>query len=86
LLSQSVTLALYITRIEVHTVEDRRKEKSSKFLSGLKTKREKINQQSQGRGRHSELVDTIRIQMQASYNVLFLTNVSCHSLCAWKIS
>lgn len=58
--------SLVFSGIEVHTVEDRRKEKSSKFLSGLKTKREKINQQSQGRGRHSELVDTIRIQMQIS--------------------
>ncbi|KAM3687195.1 hypothetical protein ACJW31_10G059700 [Castanea mollissima] len=58
--------SLVFSGIEVHTVEDRRKERSSKFLSGLKTKREKINQQSQGRGRHSELVDTIRIQMQIS--------------------
>lgn len=70
-LSQFISLALHITRVEVHTVEDRRKEKSSKFLSGLKSRREKIHQQSQFRGRHSAIVDTIRIQMQASYKMSF---------------
>lgn len=50
--------------LEIHAIEDKRKEKSSKFLSGLKSKRDRKCLQSQLPGRHSELTDTIRVQMQ----------------------
>lgn len=87
LLSQSLSLALRITRVEVHTVEDRRKEKSAKLLSGLKSRRDKIHQQSESRGRQSELIETIRIQMQASDIVLSAINSNCNSylLEFWKL-
>ncbi|XP_059444572.1 protein unc-13 homolog [Corylus avellana] len=58
--------SLAFSGVEVHTVEDRRKEKSAKLLSGLKSRRDKIHQQSESRGRQSELIETIRIQMQIS--------------------
>ncbi|XAR70329.1 hypothetical protein NMG60_11027149 [Bertholletia excelsa] len=54
------------TSIEVCATEDRRKEKSSKFLSGLKNKRDKKNLQSQFAGQPTELIDIIRAQMQIS--------------------
>lgn len=51
--------------IEVYSVEDKR-EKSSKFLSGLKSKRDKTRSQSPSLEKHSEFIDTIRVQMQIS--------------------
>lgn len=48
-------------------VEDKKKEKSSKFLSRLKSKREKPHSQPQMSERHSSLIDIVRAQMQASY-------------------
>lgn len=59
-----------MSRVQVYTVLDRKKEKSSKFLSGFKGKIDKAHLQPQSLGRHSELIDTIRVQMQASYYVL----------------
>ncbi|KAL5748684.1 hypothetical protein ACOSP7_025728 [Xanthoceras sorbifolium] len=58
--------SMLFSGIEVYAVEDRKKEKSSKFLSGLKSKRDKLQLQSQSSERHSKLVDTIRAQMQIS--------------------
>ncbi|GLT40474.1 hypothetical protein SLA2020_146110 [Shorea laevis] len=52
--------------VEVYSVEDRKKEKSSKILSGLRSKRDKTHLQSPSSERHSELTDTIRVQMQIS--------------------
>lgn len=57
-------------RVDANSVEDRRKEKTSKFLSGLKSKRDKMQSQSQFVGRKSELMDTVRVQMQASYRIV----------------
>jgi len=53
-------------RIELHVVYDRKKEKNSKFFSGIKGKKNKIHLQSQPVERHFELIDIIRSQMQAS--------------------
>lgn len=81
LVSQSLFSYLRMTSVEVHTIEDRKKEKSSKLLSGLKSKRDKIHQQSQSQsqGGHSEVVDTIRIQMQASCNCMPFINARCNT-------
>lgn len=51
-------------RAEVCPVEDRKKEKGSKFLTGLKGKRDRMQLQSQSSGRKSELMDVVRVQMQ----------------------
>ncbi|KAG8496041.1 hypothetical protein CXB51_009399 [Gossypium anomalum] len=59
--------SMYFSGVEMFPVEDRKKEKNSKFLSRLKSKREKPHSRPQLSERHSELVDTIRAQMQASY-------------------
>ncbi|WCJ26202.1 hypothetical protein M5689_008037 [Euphorbia peplus] len=56
------------------SAEDRKKEKSPKFLSGLKSKKDKMlspspslrRQTSQSTGRHSELLEIFRVQMQIS--------------------
>lgn len=77
--------SLVFSGVEVHTVEDRRKEKSSKFLSGLKSRREKIHQQSQFRGRHSAIVDTIRIQMQISEAMDACIRQRLTQLAAWRM-
>lgn len=62
-------------------IEGRRKEKSTKFLSGLKSRKGKKYLQSQSSERHIELLDTIRMQMQASCDVffciLFVFNCEC---------
>jgi hypothetical protein len=52
----------------------------------LKSRRDKIHQQSESRGRDSELIEIIRIQMQASNIVLSAINSSCNSylLEIWK--
>ncbi|PPD97672.1 hypothetical protein GOBAR_DD05275 [Gossypium barbadense] len=59
--------SMFFSGVELFPVEDRKKEKNSKFLSRLKSKREKPHSRPQLSERHSELVDTIRAQMQASY-------------------
>lgn len=51
---------------EVHTIENRRKDKNPKFLSALKSRKGKKYMQSQSPERHMELLDTIRMQMQIS--------------------
>ncbi|XP_034709140.1 protein unc-13 homolog isoform X2 [Vitis riparia] len=58
--------SIVFSGVQVYTVQDRKKEKSSKFLSGFKGKMDKAHLQSQSLGRHSELIDTIRVQMQIS--------------------
>ncbi|EOY24649.1 Uncharacterized protein TCM_016195 isoform 3 [Theobroma cacao] len=58
--------SMLFSGVEVCPVEDRKKDKSSKFLSRLKSKREKPHLQPQLSERHSELIDTIRAQMQIS--------------------
>ncbi|GMQ05288.1 hypothetical protein CsSME_00050374 [Camellia sinensis var. sinensis] len=68
---------------------DKRKEKSSKFLSGLKSKRDRKCLQSQLPGRHSELTDTIRVQMQMGKNLNFLgfkddESLEFQEFCYWN--
>ncbi|XVF10658.1 hypothetical protein REPUB_Repub07fG0201300 [Reevesia pubescens] len=58
--------SMFFSGVEMFPLEDRKKEKSSKFLSRLKSKREKPHLQPQLSERHSELIDTIRAQMQIS--------------------
>ncbi|KAJ4823461.1 hypothetical protein Tsubulata_019697, partial [Turnera subulata] len=57
---------LFLSGVEECGVDDRKKEKSSKLLSALKTKKEKARLHSQPVGRHAELLNTIRVQMQIS--------------------
>ncbi|XP_043811757.1 protein unc-13 homolog isoform X2 [Manihot esculenta] len=57
--------SIFLSGVQGNSVDDRKKEKSSKFLSSLKSKRDKLSQ-SQSLGRHSELMDTVRVQMQIS--------------------
>ncbi|CAN1186219.1 Protein unc-13 homolog [Linum perenne] len=65
------------TRIERHPVEDRKREKGSKFLSGLKNKRDKVQTQSESFSRLATIMDTARIQMQASWKTSsFLFTIS----------
>ncbi|XP_044485853.1 protein unc-13 homolog isoform X2 [Mangifera indica] len=52
--------------VEVNPVEDWKKEKSSKFLSGFKSKKDKLHLQSQSSEKHSKHFDTVRVQMQIS--------------------
>ncbi|XP_031097776.1 protein unc-13 homolog isoform X1 [Ipomoea triloba] len=53
-------------RIELHLSDSRRKEKTSRFLAGLKNKRGKRNPISDSPDRQSELIDIFRSQMQIS--------------------
>ncbi|PIN13792.1 hypothetical protein CDL12_13584 [Handroanthus impetiginosus] len=52
--------------IETHSTEVRKREKSSKFLAGLKHRRDKQHVESESNERHLKVLDTIRIQMQIS--------------------
>ncbi|XP_058009637.1 protein unc-13 homolog isoform X3 [Hevea brasiliensis] len=58
--------SIFFSGVGSYSVDDRKKEKSSKFLSSLKSKRDKVLSQSQSLGRPSELMDTVRVQMQIS--------------------
>ncbi|CAI0414257.1 unnamed protein product [Linum tenue] len=60
--------SMFLSGIETHPVDDRKREKSSKFLSGLKNKRDKMQTQSQSFSRHATVMDIARTQMQASHN------------------
>ncbi|KAG2681254.1 hypothetical protein I3760_11G135700 [Carya illinoinensis] len=78
--------SLVFSGVEIHTVEDRRKERNSKLLSGLKNRRGKSHQQFQSQGRHSEIIDIIRIQMQISEAMdacirLRLTQFAARTMC-----
>ncbi|XP_048131969.1 protein unc-13 homolog isoform X2 [Rhodamnia argentea] len=58
--------SMVFSGIELHTACDRKKEKNSKFFSGIKGKKNKIHFQSQPHERHFELIDIIRSRMQIS--------------------
>ncbi|KAI6707250.1 hypothetical protein NL676_010212 [Syzygium grande] len=58
--------SMIFSGIELQAVYDRKKEKNSKFFSGIKGKKNKIHLQSQPLERHFELIDIIRSQMQIS--------------------
>ncbi|CAN1332959.1 Protein unc-13 homolog [Linum perenne] len=70
--------SMFLSGIERHPVEDRKREKGSKFLSGLKNKRDKVQTQSESFSRLATIMDTARIQMQASWKTssfLFTANI-----------
>ncbi|KAG6428684.1 hypothetical protein SASPL_112937 [Salvia splendens] len=52
--------------LEIQTTEGRKREKSSKFLSGLKNRKEKRHIESAPIESHLKVLDTIRLQMQIS--------------------
>ncbi|XP_060674146.1 protein unc-13 homolog isoform X3 [Ziziphus jujuba] len=52
--------------IDLHVVEDKKKERTARFLRGLKSKRDKSQTQYQYLERNSELINIIRVQMQMS--------------------
>ncbi|XP_048229878.1 protein unc-13 homolog isoform X2 [Ricinus communis] len=58
--------SIFLPGVEGYSVDDRKREKNSKFLSGLKSKREKMPSHSQYLGRDSEFINTVRVQMQIS--------------------
>uniref|UniRef100_A0A6N2KSU6 Uncharacterized protein n=1 Tax=Salix viminalis TaxID=40686 RepID=A0A6N2KSU6_SALVM len=78
--------SMFFSGVEANSVEDRRKEKTSKFLSGLKSKRDKMQSQSQFVGRKSELMDTVRVQMQISEAMDACTRRNLMQLAARKMS
>ncbi|KAI9401334.1 hypothetical protein POPTR_001G108400v4 [Populus trichocarpa] len=78
--------SIFFSGVEANSVEDRRKEKTSKFLSGLKSKRDKMQSQSQSVGRKSELVDIVRVQMQISEAMDSCTRRNLMQLAARKMS
>lgn len=78
--------SIFFSGVEANSVEDRRKEKTSKFLSGLKSKRDKMQSQSQSVGRKSELMDIVRVQMQISEAMDSCTRRNLMQLAARKMS
>lgn len=49
---------------EIQPAEDQTKDKASKFLVRLKSKKEKFHTGSQPHGRYLALINTVRVQMQ----------------------
>lgn len=78
--------SIFFSGVEANSVEDRRKEKTSKFLSGLKSKRDKMQSQSESVGRKSELMDIVRVQMQISEAMDSCTRRNLMQLAARKMS
>ncbi|XP_011081014.1 uncharacterized protein LOC105164132 isoform X3 [Sesamum indicum] len=79
--------------VEIHSTEGKKREKSSKFLAGLKNRRDKRHTErhieSESPERHFKVLDTIRIQMQISEAAdtfirrrltQFATGKSCESI------
>ncbi|KAL9438601.1 hypothetical protein AB3S75_024301 [Citrus x aurantiifolia] len=58
--------SLLFSGIGDYSAEDKKREKSPKFLTGLKSKKEKIHLQTHSSGSHSKLIDIVRGQMQIS--------------------
>ncbi|XP_073002411.1 protein unc-13 homolog isoform X5 [Typha latifolia] len=61
-----VLLASLVLGGEVHFLEEKKKEKKSRFLKGLMSKRDGLISQSQQENCYSDLLDTIRVQMEIS--------------------
>lgn len=59
--------------LEIQSTEGRKREKSSKFLSGLKNRKEKRHIESAPIESHLKVLDTIRLQMQVVYSVSLVT-------------
>ena len=55
-------------RGQILAVEGKKKEKKTKFLTRLRSKRESLQPQPQSADSRAELLDIIRIQMEASCN------------------
>ncbi|PQQ21385.1 uncharacterized protein Pyn_17972 [Prunus yedoensis var. nudiflora] len=66
-LAYEILLASMATSgIVICSIEDRKKQRSSKLLSRLKSRKDTANVQSQPLERHLQLLNTIRVQMQIS--------------------
>lgn len=78
--SDSPFFFLLAHRFEILPTEVRKREKSPKFLSGLKSRKEKRHIEPESSEKHLKLLDTIRIQMQVHYSV----HLSFYS-CFWTI-
>lgn len=68
-----VKLKLLTFRLEVRLAEGKKKEKSPRFLSGLKRKEKRHSRSLSGSlsfNRNTELIEIFRTQMQASYHCL----------------
>lgn len=61
-----ILASVLLSRVEVHYVEERKKEKGSKLLSSLRSKKEKHRLQPQLSDKHLELINIFRVQMQVS--------------------
>ncbi|XP_021735896.1 uncharacterized protein LOC110702487 isoform X2 [Chenopodium quinoa] len=78
--------SLAFSRIEVICEQDRKKEKSSKFLAGLKGKKSReVVLQAQYQDRNLELLNTIRTQMEVS-EAMDLCIRQCLTRCASRSS
>ncbi|KAL2544069.1 hypothetical protein Fot_13302 [Forsythia ovata] len=52
--------------LEIHLIDGKKREKGSRFLAGLKNKKDKRHLQSESPDRHLKVLETIRLQMQVS--------------------
>ncbi|KAL8543750.1 hypothetical protein ACS0TY_004350 [Phlomoides rotata] len=57
---------LMFSKFEILSTEIRKREKNLKFLSGLKSRKEKRHIEPESSERHLKVLDTIRVQMQIS--------------------
>uniref|UniRef100_A0A2P2M0U9 Uncharacterized protein MANES_01G065400 n=4 Tax=Rhizophora mucronata TaxID=61149 RepID=A0A2P2M0U9_RHIMU len=78
--------SMFFSGDEVHVADDRKKEKGSKLLSGLKSKKEKMLPHHPSLGRHSALMDIVRVQMQISEAMHACIRRNLLQLVARKIS
>lgn len=69
LMYQILFFSSCLNRFEILPPEVRKREKSPKFLSGLKSRKEKRHIEPESSERHLKLLDTIRVQMQVCYSV-----------------
>ncbi|XP_052209822.1 protein unc-13 homolog isoform X2 [Diospyros lotus] len=77
--------SMIFSGIEIPAVEVKKKDKSSNLLSGLKSKRDRKYARSQLPGGHSDLLNTIRMQMQISEAVYLCTMQRLMQLASTKM-
>lgn len=69
-LSFFFVISLSISRIEIYSFEDTKKENVIKHSAGVKSKREEVDVQSENFERHLNLLHTVRTQMQARHKLI----------------
>lgn len=63
-------ISLFITRVEICSSEDKKKENGIKHIAGMTSKRDEVGVRSENFERHLNLLHAVRTQMQARHRFI----------------